>query len=350
MLINHELEAWQAWQRRQKGVVGALRSLRNRKQKTPTLRLSSWGDPKNGSVLLALDGLEPSLRAALVDPVRKLHESGRHVCVLSSLPVEGLFPGEGHSRVLNLRSEISAQLPTNPCAVVSVGNYLPAGAAAYAVSQRLHVPYFVVQHGVLTPFAPPLPRNTTLLAWSEEDLRFWAGDARGINGQPVGSQLLWNANVDSAAHSTQRDGSSENAVTFLGQLHGAELPRSTTRMSVASLRSEHTVRYRPHPVESDIQSRLQHRIWAHQGVEIVESSELSSLPGPVLAHFSTGILESSAAGIASYAYCSAPPRWLEELWDRYCMQQWGSSQATKAAVPTHEPAAAIAERISTLSG
>ncbi len=52
-------------------------------------------------------------------------------------------------------------------------------------------PFFVAQHGALTPFAPPLPRAAHLLAWSEADADFWTAGRQDVQVTAVGSQLLW---------------------------------------------------------------------------------------------------------------------------------------------------------------
>jgi len=59
--------------------------------------------------------------------------------------------------------------------------------------------------------------------------------------------------------------------------------------------------------------------------------------------FSTGILEGAAAGIPAWVDFPNPPHWLEELWQRYSMSQYGSTEPTKVKIPVDEPAQAIAE-------
>ena len=51
----------------------------------------------------------------------------------------------------------------------------------------------MVQHGALTPYAPPLPDDCTVLAWSEADGEFWRSGRDDVRIETVGSQLLWEA-------------------------------------------------------------------------------------------------------------------------------------------------------------
>ena len=177
------------------------------------------------------------------------------------------------------------------------------------------------------------------MAWTEDDVNFWTAGSAVTSARVVGSQLLWHAR-SSRLQMPSAEG--RGALTFLGQLHGAELPRSLTRKSIAHLLNEGEIIYRPHPAEADIASRLQHRRWRLMGVDVSSSKPLHESPGPVLAHFSTGLLEAAAGGLPAFGYCQRPPAWLEELWTRYRIAQWGlDSEPTKIQFPTEEPSQAV---------
>ena len=107
--------------------------------------------------------------------------------------------------------------------VLSLGHYLQLGRAAYQYAHTVGAEYWVVQHGLLVPAAPPLPVGCTLLAFSDADAEFWMSGRRDVRAFTVGSQLLYNANQKSLGVPVESSG----APIFLGQMHGAELPRSS---------------------------------------------------------------------------------------------------------------------------
>ncbi|MEI6622557.1 MAG: RNA-binding protein [Actinomycetes bacterium] len=335
------LPQWQAWQASQTGIARMVwRSRKRGFHAVEQVHITSWGDDAGASVLVALDSASPSQQAALIEPAKVLFQRGYRVIVISSFPAGSLLgePPQDVKTVERLDHAVGGGLR----AVLSVGDYLEMGAHGHRVSRDLGIPYFVVQHGVLTPLAPPLPDGAHLLAWSSADLAFWQDGRATVSGTVCGSQILWQAN--SAAHSYTHDARSVSfeGVVFLGQLHGLELPRNATRKSVAALRRETQVRYRPHPVETDIMSRFQHRVWERQGVDIAGGGPLGEILQPVLAHFSTGVLEAAAAGVPAYGYCSRPPIWLSQLWDRYEMSPWGADEPTRIVPPSIEPADLVA--------
>ena len=88
--------------------------------------------------------------------------------------------------------------------------------------------------------------------------------------------------------------------------------------------------YRPHPREEDRLSRAQHALWRRMGMKFDTSSSLSTLARPVVSAFSTGVLEAAARGVPAWVYHLDPPRWLEEVWDRYGMRRWGEPPTTSA--------------------
>jgi hypothetical protein len=205
-----------------------------------------------------------------------------------------------------------------------------------------------VQHGLVTPLAPPLSPGTRLLAWSAADGTFWANGDPSVEVSVVGSELLADATRRAAARPPAS--SDSGPVVFLGQLHGLELPRRCTRATVAALRRRGPVEYRPHPAEVDVLSRWQHRRWEGQGVAVLPSAQLEGVEGPVVSHFSTGILEAAALGVPSYAWCAEPPDWLRELWRRYDMSVWGhDGEPTSVKVSRLDPAEAIADVVEGLA-
>ena len=128
----------------------------------------------------------------------------------------------------------SPSTPARGAVVLSTGHYLPARARS-----RTGPPspgrFLTVQHGLLTPHAPPLGAGTILLAWSEADAAFWRSGRDDVGSVVVGSQLLWEA-----AEPPPATADPDARPVFLGQLHGAELPRDVLAEAAETFcRAEH---------------------------------------------------------------------------------------------------------------
>ena len=200
----------------------------------------------------------------------------------------------------------------------------------------------MVQHGLLVPQAPPLPVGCTLLAFSEADAEFWASGRRDVTTHAVGSQLLYLAAQKAAGAEAQKPNDLEPI--FLGQMHGAELPRASFAYASHSFLKKFGGTYRPHPSEKDKLSVLTHKLWEKEGIRIDRSgTPLNEVPNPVVSIFSTGVLEAAIRGIPAWVYHPAPPAWLVEFWDRYGMNQWGQEPTPPPVQPKKEPAQRIAE-------
>ncbi|MCV7526742.1 hypothetical protein M3D91_004170 [Micrococcus luteus] len=162
----------------------------------------------------------------------------------------------------------------------------------------------------------------------------------------VGSALLEAARQEAVAAPVAA--SAEGPGVFLGQLHGAELPRrDVARAAEEYIRATGAV-YRPHPAERDRLSRAQHARWEAAGITVDRSGEpLTRTAGPVAAVFSTGILEAAQAGRPAGGVHPDPPAWLVQFWDRYGIARWRPGVETAPTpplvAPTPDPAAAIAE-------
>jgi len=299
-------------------------------------------------VVLAVDSLTPSQRLALVRPAELLAARGVPVVVVC-----GFEPGDelvalGVQSVGRLatvdRCSWSALGLAPPRAVFAAGGYMAVGRLGWELAAVFAAPYLVIQHGVITPYAPPLDPGAHLLAWTEADARFWTTDRNDVTSSVVGSQCLWEAG---RSHAMPQ---SDAPLCFLGQLHGIELGRSTTRRTVGALRHETpSFLYRPHPSERDWRSRRQHRTWRRQGVAFANPGRpLLEMGSPVAAIFSTGILEAAAAGLPAFGVCTRPPPWVGELWDRYGIERWGGNGTTRVDVPLAEPAGLVADAVEAL--
>lgn len=328
-----DLGAWQAWQQQRRRFRGMLR--RGATPEPPVLTTTS-PEPR---ILIALDADTPSHRAALVAPEGFLDPDD--VALLT--PADSPFAGP-HARPVASADDLARSVPTVR-AVLSAGGFLAASALAHRFMDRVGGRTFVVQHGALTPFSPPLPA-TTLLAWSAADGDLWRSGRGDIGVEVTGSQLLWDAAtpghdpVDPAA-----------TPVFLGQLHGVELARGDVfGISRGFCRATGSA-YRPHPSEHDKVSRIAHLVLRADGIRFAPSDgRLDTLARPVVAIFSSGILEAAAAGIPAWGYHPDPPAWIVGFWKRYGIAPWGSDPTPPPQRPPVEPAEQVARIVTAAIG
>ena len=328
-----DLEVWTAWQRSQHRLRQIVRS-RSASQAPSrlTLTIPAEEEPR---LLVALDVAEGLKAERLLRPVR-----GIPVAILSESRTQDISESSARLSHSVFAEDLESYLP-RVNTVLSHGHYESAGFAAYRFAERNGHQQVVIQHGLLTPYQPPLPPDVHLLAWSDADAEFWKSGRRDISSTVVGSQLLALAaaepaqNVDATA-----------APTFLGQLHGAELPRRGMARAAGSFCRENGATYRPHPSEVDRLSRAQHALWERRGIVVDRSgSPLREHDGPVVAAFSTGILEAASRNVPAYVYYPGAPDWLREFWQRYQMAPWGASEPTPAPDTGDDPVAAVRDAV-----
>ncbi|MEI2820711.1 MAG: hypothetical protein V9E81_11075 [Marmoricola sp.] len=96
------------------------------------------------------------------------------------------------------------------------------------------------------------------------------------------------------------------APVWLGQLHGAELPRTRMAAAAENFCLTYGAIYRPHPAETDRASRRQHQVWKDKGIRFGENAPLSQTRNPIVSIFSTGVIEAAAMGLPSWV--SIPTR------------------------------------------
>jgi len=354
------LGQWQAWQARQhptRRVVAALRSRRH-PQPPPVAALAlpepeaphaTAGRPR---VLVALDALSPSHRAAVLDPVDHLPPAEVAVLAPTGSPLREPGPaapltGDAATRHTGTVAELLRRPELADLRLVVVaGHHLPLGAAAHALAAQRGLPTVVVQHGLLTPHAPPLPPGARLLAWTDADAGFWRSGRSDVAVETVGSQLLWRA-----ARSPLRAPDPDAPPIYLGQLHGAELARASLAYAGYSFCRRHDATYRPHPSERDKISRALHAAWRRAGIRVDDSGRpLGDPPAPVVSVFSTGVLEAAARGLPGYVDHPHPPVWLRDFWERYAMSRWGQRPTPVPDLPATAPAAAVAAYLLEIAG
>ena len=352
-----DLDAWQEWQRRQKKLKWAkyklnslLDSARSRTVAEESVRGLLYTRGAKPQVLIVMDSFSPTNRNAILEPLKHLDAIDVALWVPedASEYLDGQYASARYSRKDWSEQEISGDELTSLLPdvriVLSAAQFLGRGAAAYEFSRAIGAEYWMVQHGLLVPQAPPLPVGCTLLAFSEADAQFWASGRRDVTTHAVGSQLLYLAAQKAAGAEVQKQNDLEPI--FLGQMHGAELPRASFAYASHSFLKKYGGVYRPHPSEKDKLSVLTHKLWEKEGIRIDRSgTPLNEVPNPVVSIFSTGVLEAAIRGIPAWVYHPAPPAWLVEFWDRYGMNRWGSEPTPAPVQPEKEPARRIAELI-----
>ncbi len=340
-LLFSDPAAWKRWRARR----AAVTSLGRRGLFAP-VEVATFGSfrPSDAAVVIAIDGVSPTITSSLLRPAALLRDRAIDVSILAP----ARFAGELSERGFDFHGPITerAAEALRPGVVLATQHSTQTGALAWRVAERASVPFVVVQHGVVTPYAPPLPERSRLFAWSDSDGVYWSRGVHGVEVAVFGSQLIYEAGLQRVPGGGRAD-----ATCFLGQLHGPELARRTTRRTVTALARQTSLAYRPHPDERDLRSTITHRLWKTRGVELLAGSQSlvdASRGRNVVGIFSTGILEAAAAGIPAFRFCVDPPRWLGELWDRYEMAPYEGEQGTVVSVPSVEPAHRIVDEVAAL--
>lgn len=366
-----QLDAWRRWQRTQWPLArraadlvrGGVARSRGAVQ-APDAGLRLLLPAGDVHTLIAVESAGPTQRAALVEPTRALAE-GR--TGLDAAARTRLLGGVAWVAPADVAGALLPDLPaaaqlTGHAAdpdtvgtrlaglerVLVAGEYLPAGRAAVRWAHERGASVHVVQHGLLAVSTPPVPRDATLYAFTARDADWWTQGRADVRAVPVGSALLEAARRGAASADPSATGSTgPGPGLFLGQLHGAELPRAQFAAAAEQYVRTTGAVYRPHPAERDRLSRAQHARWEGAGIAVDRSgAPLTQTAGPVAAVFSTGILEAAQTGRPAWAVHPDPPRWLVEFWDRYGITRWmpgADPTPTPALVaPTADPAAAIA--------
>ena len=334
-----DLDAWHRWQdseqsleRRAARLLGVLRDIARPDGHAGHAVVTRGGPTPR--VLVCLESRSPSSVLALLSPLR--HLDPPDVAVVAPTGVTELLPEGDWTEQDGFAPDIVADLAGGDTVVLSTGHYLPLGRLAQEASEPGR--FVTVQHGLLTPHAPPLAEGTTLLAWSDADAEFWRSGRDDVTSRVVGSQLLWEAGLEPVA-----DPDPAARPVFLGQLHGVELPRDLVTQAAESFCRAEGAAYRPHPAETDRRSRATHERWEAEGITVDRSgTPLRELGAPVVSVFSTGVAEAAAAGLPAWVHCPSAPRWLEEFWDRYHLARWGAGPTASPERPPMEPSRAVA--------
>lgn len=349
MGLSHprDLDAWRTWQQSMQPTSARLRGAASRALRTvrsiPSHHATLTTGGPTPRVLVCLESRSPTSVSALLRPLHHLPTT--EIAVLAPTPVSDLLPHGQWTELTDDAADLAYGLAEGHPVVLSTGHYLPLGGLLEDVTSDRDR-FVTVQHGLLTPQAPPLAEGTTLLTFSDADADFWRSGRDDVTTHTVGSQLLWDASLDD---SIAVDAAAPPV--FLGQLHGAELPRATMERSAETFCLANHAAYRPHPSETDRQSRRTHARFERLGIEIDRSGvPLTELRRPVVSAFSTGVLEAAAHGIPAWVHFSGAPAWLSEFWDRYGLAPWGGAPTAPPHQPHVEPARAVADHVLALLG
>ncbi|KRE97312.1 hypothetical protein ASG76_00860 [Nocardioides sp. Soil774] len=322
-----DLDDWQQWRARRTPV----RSLKRRLGPGNRASVLAWtNSPEPPRVAVGVAATTASGRAALVAPLAFMGETP---CIVQAEhAIDHLLPGW-------VRTPTPAALPASVQVVLADGHYLELGHDLWRGAQERGIPYLAVQHGLITPLAPPLAPGAILLAWSEQDGLYWRAGRHDVSFEVVGSELLWQA----GAHTTAQGGDT-GPLTYLGQGHAAELWRSRLAHAAMSTCREHGAVYRPHPSERDAVSRAVLAAYTRAGITIDTAGvPLVELDAPVVSVFSTGVLEAAAQGRNAWVDFPRPPAWLAAFWERYGMRRLGGPPTAAPARGALKPARRVAE-------
>lgn len=291
--------------------------------------------PEEPTALVVIDQLRASTRPCLWEPL--LHLDARRTAVIA--PRDVMLPAAMSASTAQVFTDVG-QLSTSVRAVLTLGTYLPVSEQVQPWAARRDIPVLVVQHGLLTPWAPPAPPGAHVLAWSDGDVDMWRSSGDGVTGRVVGSQLLWHASRAPAISPTS------DRPLMLGQLHGTELLRRDTAATYVDFARRVPSDYRPHPNERDAASRALHAVMKRQGVTFETArGSLTELARPVVSIFSTGTLEAAMSGLPAWVTHPHPPEWVRQFWWRYGLREWGSEPTPAWSMPDVEPALAVAREV-----
>jgi hypothetical protein len=290
-------------------------------------------------VLVAFDSTTLSCRAAVLGVLD--HLDVERVAILAPFPLDvpgaGLASGRVPDRHVATVGELTDAVP-DVAVVLSAGAHAPAGALGHELTTRTGATSIVVQHGMLLPQAAPLPSGVTLAAWSDADGTYWRSGRDDVEVRVVGSELLRRALGAVTAPVPL-----EATPVYCGALHGTELPRWEIERVARSFCRATGARYRPHPREIDLQSRLTHLVWRRLGIRFDPADRpLLEVGAPVVSMWSTAVLEAAAAGLPAWVYHPDPPAWLTEVWSRYGLAEWGADPTPVPTIAQGAPAERLA--------
>ncbi|HPB71797.1 MAG TPA: RNA-binding protein [Phycicoccus sp.] len=335
-----DLTAWRRWQERHRPLTARAKGLLGGLRDSPVDAVVALGG-SHPRLLVVLDAVKATTRLAQLAPLR--HLDLEDVGVLAPVSVRPLLPNHSWTENTGPAAQLLRETLRARTLVLSTGHYLPLGALARSLVADPRR-FITIQHGLLTPQAPPLAPETALLSWTASDGDFWRSGRSDVQGVAVGSQLLWEAaGSDPDQPARGEDWLDSEVPVYLGQLHGAELPTDLLARAAYDFCWETGATYRPHPSETDHRSLATHAAWERAGISIDRSgTPLTEIRRPVVSVYSTGVLEAAARGLPAWVDLPDAPPWLEEFWHRNGMHRWGQDPTPAPRQPAVEPSIAVA--------
>lgn len=336
LIHPRSLERWQEWRGSRRRVRGIHRS-RPLDVATEGYVLHTREGEGPSRILLGIDTADGAAHGGLPAVLPYVHGSAAVVTPAGLSPAELSGPEWEHRRIARPSAALDDLGITS---LLTLGWHRAVGRSLHEWAREAEVPGAVVQHDVLTPFAPPLPPDTTLLSWTAEDGEFHRAERDDIEVRVVGSQRLWQARHDAAGQEPTIDGQP----VFLGQLASIELPRRVSLRAAHSYCRFADALYQPGPGEDDRLARAAHLLLRRRGIAFQDpSTALPAQSGPIAAVFSADILEAAVRGIPAWVHAPGAPGWLVEQWERYGMRRAGTEPTPAPELGTDEPARLIAQ-------
>lgn len=337
LIHPRSLERWQEWRSSRRRVPGIHRALSHRSAPSAGYTLHSREGEGSARTLLGIDTADGAVYGGLPAVLPYIHGSA-DLITPADLSLEALSGPQWRRRQIADPAQGLDGLGIT--SVLTLGWHLEVGSAVHAWAREAGIPGAVIQHDVLTPFAPPLPPETTLLAWTEQDGRFHSAGRDDVEVRVVGSQRLWEAGHEASA----ADPVLEDRPVFLGQLGQIELPRRVTLGAAHSYCRSAGALYRPGTGETDRSARLAHALLRRRGVTLQDPAlPLADQGRPVVAVFSADILEAAVRGLPAWVHAPHAPAWVAEHWERYGMRRAGGEPTPAPPVGADEPARLIAQ-------
>lgn len=342
LIHPRSLEHWQEWRATRRRAPGIHGSARGPLHRSPSAAASGHvmhtrDGEGAGRLLLGVDLTSETAREGLLAALPYLHGTAVVLTPAGMDLPELTGPEWRHEAVADPQTALDEVGITS---AITLGWHLGVGRLVHEWARAADVPAAVVQHDVLTPFTPPLPPHTTVLAWSDDDGEFHRGGRDDIDVRVVGSQRLWQAAHDG----TEPTGELEDRPVFLGQLTAIELPRRLTITSADSYCRPTGALYQPAPTETDRLSRATHALLRRRGIEFQRSSvPVREQNRAVVSLFSADVLEAAVRGLPAWVHGPRLPAWVHEHWERYGMRRVGGEPTPAPEVAADEPARLIAQ-------
>lgn len=339
LIHPRSLERWQEWysSRRPGSLLPPARPAAAHPRSPQGWVLHTRAGDGSGRVLLGIDAAAGAAHGGLPAVLPYVQGTALVITPVGLVLDELSGPEWEHRR---LDAPAAALDGLGITAVLTLGMHQEVGRRLHDWAHRAGVPGAVVQHDVLTPFAPPLPPDVTLLAWTAADGDFHRAGRDDVEVRVVGSQRLWQAGHEPAA----ADPRHEERPVFRGQLTSLELPRRTTFASAYDCCRSAGALYQPGALETDRLSRAAHALLRRRGVELQDPSlPLAEQGRPVVSVFSADVLEAAVRGLPAWVHARRAPAWVAAQWERYGMRPFGQEPTAPPRVGADEPARLIAQ-------